>query len=120
MREWRRTKARLAEIKQVKAKLRAEAEREAENIRIANPNIKKKRKVGKPMKADSKDAVAKETGTTRDVRRKMETQVEIAERFPFLQEAPWGREQTRLASYWLTGVEKCRTSVFFAGTRRCR
>jgi hypothetical protein len=60
--DYETTKARLAEIRRVEAKLRAEAEqKEAEEAAIAGPHVvqrSKKKRGGQNKKADSKRATA--------------------------------------------------------------
>jgi hypothetical protein len=83
------TKARLAEIRQIEAKMKAE-EKEVSARTVPKPPSKG----GRPKKKTSKRNVAAEAGTSHTKVPKMEKQVEIAEEFPFLQRKNWGREQT--------------------------
>jgi len=82
------TKARLAEINQVEAKLKAEDKKY-----IGEP-VPKKSSRGTRKKAASKEALAVATGTSRRTQQEMEKQGEIAERFPFLRQQERGRDQT--------------------------
>jgi hypothetical protein len=80
------SKARLAEIRQAEADLKAKnAARE-----LFTPAVKN-RKRGRPKKPTSKRAVTEVTGVSDTGQRNIERHVEIAERFPFMQRAGWGQ-----------------------------
>ena len=95
--DYETTKARLAEIRQIEAKMKDEAkkakEADAKEV-LAAAAPRPPSKGGRPKKKASKRNVAAETGTQRKTIDKIEQQVELAERFPFLQRSTWGREQT--------------------------
>ena len=77
------SKARLAEIRQVEADLKAKAEVELSGESPRN------RTSGRPRQSGSKRTVAKETNVSARERGRVEQHVELAERFPFMQRGGW-------------------------------
>jgi ParB/RepB/Spo0J family partition protein len=84
------SKARLAQIRQAEADLRAKAKAEAENVSDSE-RIKKTNKRGRPKGRDvaSQRSVAEATGISQTEVSRTERHVELAERYPFMQRGGW-------------------------------
>src|SRR5690349_9508161 len=87
-------KARLAQIRQAEADLKAKAAAAAElrsKVERKSPTAKKR---GRPARADSQRAVERETGISQTEQIRIERHVELGERYPFMQRPGWIRTNT--------------------------
>jgi hypothetical protein len=85
------SKARLAQIRQAEADLKAKAAAEAELLAVTAKKSPQKRQRGRPKTSDSRRAVAEATGLPDTSQRELERHVELGERYPFLQRDGWRR-----------------------------
>lgn len=81
------SKQRLAQIRQAEADLKAKAQERELSDKVSE----KSRRRGRPTKPNARLAVAEETGLSTIEQQRVEKHVELAERYPFMQRAGWGR-----------------------------
>jgi ParB family chromosome partitioning protein len=100
------SKTRLAQIRQAEADLKAKTKAEAEEFRSTLKRNSKRGRTdeGRPPKADSKRAVAAETGISLAEQVRTERHVTLAEQYPFLQRAGWRRHDVLEAGVALAKI----------------
>ncbi len=84
------SKARLAQIRQAEADLKARAKKEVSRQAADKPQ-EKKPKGGRPKEPASQTAVAEETGISPREQDRIERHVALAEQHPFMQRPGWNR-----------------------------
>jgi hypothetical protein len=82
------SKARLAQIRQAEADLKAKAKEPKE---VSAQPGQKPSKGGRPRKSASREAIAEELGTSRQEIDRVERHVALAEQYPFMQRQGWKR-----------------------------
>jgi len=87
------TKVRLAEIRQIEARLRAKAVFATSGSKNSKPSKRGRKGEGRPKgrKPGSQRDVAEATGVSQPQQARMERHIGLAEQFPFLQRAEWVR-----------------------------